>query len=160
MAVARLSARLGEVPDQGGNAMELSVQDVMTPNSCAVSPEASLTDVAQIMRECDIGDIIVLVGGWLFGILTDRDIVVRALARGLEPETTKVGEICSREPTTVGPTASVSHAARLMQDNAIRRLPVVDGAGHVMGVVSISDVALEREGSAALGDISGAAAAG
>jgi CBS domain-containing protein len=111
-------------------------------------------------RECDIGEIIVLVGEWLFGILTDRDIVVRALAGGLEPETTKVGEICSREPTTVGPTASVSHAARLMHDNAIRRLPVVDGAGHVMGVVSIGDVALEREGRAALGDISGAAAAG
>ena len=139
--------------------MELSVQDVMTPNSCAVSPEASLMDVAQIMQECDIGDIIVLVGDWLFGILTDRDIVVRALARGLEPETTKVGEICSRESTTVGPTASVSHAARLMHDSALRRLPVVDGAGHVMGVVSIGDVSLEREGSAALGDISGAATA-
>src|SRR5260370_217731 len=89
------------------------------------------------MRECDIGEIIVLVGDWLFGILTDRYIVVRALAGGLEPEPTKVGEICSREPTTVGPTASVSHAARLMRDNAIRRLPVVDGARHVMGVVSI-----------------------
>ena len=139
--------------------MELSVQDVMTPNSCAVSPEASLMDVAHIMRECDIGEIIVLVGDWLFGILTDHDIV-RALAGGLEPETTKVGEICSREPTTVGPTASVSHAARLMRDNAIRRLPVVDGTGHVMGVVSIGDVALVRKGSAGLGDISGAAAAG
>jgi CBS domain-containing protein len=90
----------------------------------------------------------------------DRDIVVRALAGGLEPETTKVGEICSREPTTVGPTASVGHAARLMREKGIRRLPVVDGAGHVMGVVSIGDVALEREGSAALADISGVAAAG
>ena len=140
--------------------MEQSVQDVMTPNSCAVSPEASLMDVVQIMRECDIGDIIVLVGDWLFGILTDRDIVVRALARGLEPETTKVGGICSREPTTVGPTASVSHAARLMREKAIRRFHVVDRAGHVMGVVSIGDVALEREGGAALGDISGAAATG
>jgi CBS domain-containing protein len=159
MAVARLSAQLGEVPDQGGNAMEQCVQDVMTPNSCAVSPEASLMDVAYIMRECDIGDIIVLVGDWLFGILTDHDIV-RALAGGLEPETTQVGEICSPEPTTVEPTASVGHAARLMHDNAIRRLPVVDGAGHVMGVVSIGDVAREREGSAAVADISGAATAG
>src|SRR5262249_3842726 len=125
-----------------------------------VSPEASLMDVAQIMRECDIGEIIVLVGDWLFGILTDRDIVIRALARGLEPETTKVGEICNREPTTVRPTASVGHAAWLMHEKAIHRLPVVDGAGHVMGVVSIGDVEQEREGSAALADISGAAAAG
>ena len=138
--------------------MEQSVQDVMTPNSCAVSPEASLMDVAQIMWGCDIGDVIVLEGDWLYGILTDRDIVVRAIAWGLEPETTQVGEICSREPTTVEPTASVSYAARLMREKAIRRLPVVDGAGHVMGVVSIGDVALEREDSAVLADISGAAA--
>src|SRR5882762_5835458 len=110
------------------------VQDVMTPNPCAISPEASVMDAAQLMRKCDIGDVIVLEGDWLFGILTDRDIVVRALAEGLEPETTWVGEICSRELTTVEPTASVGDAVRLMREKAIRRLPVVDVAGHVVGV--------------------------
>jgi CBS domain-containing protein len=136
--------------------MERSVQDVMTPNPCAVSPEASVMDAAQLMRKCDIGDVIVLEGDWLFGILTDRDIVVRALAEGLEPETTWVGEICSRELTTVEPTASVGDAVRLMREKAIRRLPVVDVAGHVVGVVSIGDVAVERDRRSALGDISAA----
>jgi CBS domain-containing protein len=132
------------------------VQDVMTPNPCAISPEASVMDAAEIMRECDIGDVIVLEGDWLFGILTDRDIVVRALAEGLEPETTPVGEICSRELTTIEPTASVKHAVQLMREKALRRLPVVDGSGHVIGIVSIGDVALERDRRSALADISAA----
>jgi CBS domain-containing protein len=130
--------------------MDQIVQDVMTPNPCAISPDASVMDAATIMRECDIGDVIILEGDWLFGILTDRDIVVRALAGGLEPEITLVGEICSRELTTVEPTASVGYAVRLMREKAIRRLPVVDEAGHVMGVVAIGDVADERDRSAIL----------
>ena len=132
------------------------VLNVMTPHPCALSPEASVMDAATIMRECNIGDVIVLEGAWLFGILTDRDIVVRALAEGLEPETTQVGEICSRELTTVEPTTSLGHAVRLMREKAIRRLPVVDEAGHVMGVVTIGDVALERDRPSALADISAA----
>ena len=132
------------------------VLNVMTPHPCAISPEASVMDAATIMRECNIGDVIVLEGAWLFGILTDRDIVVRALAEGLEPETTQVGEICSRELTTVEPTASLGHAVRLMREKAIRRLPVVDDAGHVMGVVTIGDVALERDRPSTLADISAA----
>ena len=132
------------------------VQDVMTPNPCAISPEASVMDAAQIMRECDIGDVVVLEGDWLFGILTDRDIVVRALAEGLEPDSTPVGEICSRELTTIEPTASVKQAVRLMREKAIRRLPVVDDSGHVIGIVSIGDVAVERDRRSALADISAA----
>jgi CBS domain-containing protein len=113
-------------------------------------------DAAQIMRECDIGDVIVLEGDWLFGILTDRDIVVRALAEGLEPDSTPVGEICSRELTTIEPTASVKQAVLLMREKAIRRLPVVDDSGHVIGIVSIGDVAVERDRRSALADISAA----
>ena len=129
------------------------VLNVMTPHPCAISPKASVMDAATIMRECNIGDVIILEGAWLFGILTDRDIVVRALAEGLEPETTLVGEICSRELTTVESTASLGHAVRLMRENAIRRLPVVDDAGRVMGVVTISDVAPERDHRSALADV-------
>ena len=122
--------------------MEQSVRDVMTPNPCAISPEASVMDAAQIMSECDIGDVVVLEGQGLFGILTERDIVVRALARGLEPATTSVGEICSRVLATVTPSATLAHAARLMSERSIRRLPVVDEAGRVMGVLSIGDLPL------------------
>ena len=133
------------------------VLNVMTPHPCAISPEASVMDAATIMRECDISDVIILKGQWLFGILTDRDIVVRALAEGLEPETTLVGEICSRELTTVESTASLGHTVRLMREKAIRRLPVVDGAGRVMGVVTIGDVEAERDHRLVPAEISGAA---
>jgi len=113
-------------------------------------------DAAQIMRGNDIGDVIVLEDDRLFGILTDRDIVVRALAEGADPETTPVGEICSRDLATIEPTASVGQAVRLMREKAIRRLPVVDRSGYVLGIVSIGDVAVERDRHSALADISAA----
>jgi len=133
-----------------------SIRDVMTPNPCAISPNASVLDAAQIMRGNDIGDVIVLEDDRLFGILTDRDIVVRVLAEGGDAETTPVGEICSRDLTTIEPTASVADAVRLMRAKAIRRLPVVDDEGFVMGIVSIGDVAVERDRRSTLGDISAA----
>ena len=137
--------------------MVQSIRDVMTPNPCAISPSASVLDAAQIMRGNDIGDVIVLEDDRLFGILTDRDIVVRVLAEGGDPETTPVGEICSRDLTTIEPTASVGDAVRLMRAKAIRRLhPVVDDEGFVMGIVSTGDVAVERDRRSALGDISAA----
>ena len=108
-----------------------SIRDVMTPNPCAISPNASVLDAAQIMRGNDIGE-------------------------GGDAETTPVGEICSRDLTTIEPTASVADAVRLMRAKAIRRLPVVDDEGFVMGIVSIGDVAVERDRRSALGDISAA----
>jgi CBS domain-containing protein len=108
------------------------------------------------MRGNDIGDVIVLKEKRLFGILTDRDIVVRALATRSNPETTTVGEICSRDLTTIEPTSSVEQAVRFMREKAIRRLPVVDEGGDVIGIVSIGDLALERDPDSALADISAA----
>jgi CBS domain-containing protein len=136
--------------------MDQSVRDVMTPNPCAISPSASVLDAAQLMRGNDIGDVVVLKEKRLFGILTDRDIVVRALAAKSDPETTPVSEICSRELTTIEPTASVEEAVRFMREKAIRRLPVVDETGDVIGIVSIGDLALERDPGSALADISAA----
>ena len=136
--------------------MDLIVRDVMSPNPCVISPTASVLEAAQIMRGNDIGDVIVLEDERLFGILTDRDIVVRALAERADPESTPVGSICSRELTTIEPEASVGNAVRLMREKAVRRLPVVDHAGLVMGIVSIGDIAVERDRLSALGDISAA----
>ena len=113
-------------------------------------------EAAQMMRGNDIGDVIVLEDDRLFGILTDRDIVVRGLAERSDPKTIPVGEICSRDLTTIEPTASVEQAVRLMREKAIRRLPVVDESGDVMGIVSIGDVAVERDPQSALADISAA----
>src|SRR6266702_1767058 len=119
--------------------MNNDVRDIMTPNPHTIESTVSVMNAAQLMRRSDIGDVIVLEDKRLFGILTDRDIVVRALAEGRDPETTPVGDICSRELTTIEPSASVGEAVRLMRDRAIRRLPVVDKDGFVMGIVSIGD---------------------
>ena len=136
--------------------MDLTVRDVMSPDPCVVSPTASVLEAAQIMRGNDIGDVIVLEDERLFGIVTDRDIVVRALAEGADPEATPVGSICSRDLTTIEAGATVGQAVRLMRERAIRRLPVVDQHGFVMGVLSIGDIAVERDRLSALGDISAA----
>jgi len=134
--------------------MDQHIRDVMTPNLSAISPSASVLDAAELMRGNDIGDVIVLKEKRLFGILTARDIVVRALAARLDPETTPVGEICSRDLTTIEPTASVEEAVQFMREKAIRRLPVVNKSGDVIGIVSIGDLAVERDPGSALADIS------
>jgi len=92
----------------------------------------------------------------LCGILTDRDIVVRALAGGRDPATTKIRDMCSRDLTTVLPTDSVEQAMRLMRDKAIRRLPVIERDSEVVGIVSIGDLAAERDRHSVSGAISAA----
>jgi len=136
--------------------MNDNIRDVMTDSPCAVNVTTSITGAARAMRENDIGDIIVLDGDRLYGILTDRDIVVRGLADDKDPSTTAVGEICSRELTTVKPSDSVGSAVRLMRERALRRLPVVDERGTVVGIVSLGDLAVERDPRSALADISAA----
>ena len=136
--------------------MNDNIRDVMTATPCALNAAASVVVAARAMRENDIGDIIILDGDHLIGILTDRDIVVRGLAEDKDPGTTAVGEICSRELTTIRTTDSVGSAVRLMREKALRRLPVVDDHGTVVGIVSLGDVAVERDRRSALADISAA----
>jgi CBS domain-containing protein len=131
------------------------VRDVMTPLPRVLDTSASVMDAAEIMRNSDIGDVVVLEGGRLYGILTDRDIVVRVLAEGSDPATVRVGQVCSRELTTIPPTASVGEAVRLIREKAIRRLPVVE-EGEVVGIVSMGDIAVARDRKSALGEVSAA----
>ena len=135
---------------------EESVRDVMTPLPRAVDVSASVMDAAGVMRDGDIGDVVVLEDQRLYGILTDRDIVVRVLAEGSDPATVKAGQVCSRELTTIPATASVGEAVRLFREKAIRRLPVVEEGGEVVGIVSIGDIAVARDGKSALADVSAA----
>jgi CBS domain-containing protein len=135
--------------------MNLNVRDVMTPYPQSVSPDTPVIEAARMMRTNDIGNIVVLEGSRLWGILTDRDIVVRGLAEGLDPACTPVGEICSRELSTVTPDDSVAQAVTIMREKAIRRLPVVQG-DEVVGIVSIGDLAVDRDRRSALADISAA----
>lgn len=133
-----------------------SVRDVMTPLPRALDSSASVIDAAEVMRDADIGDVVVLENEHLYGILTDRDIVVRVLAEGSDPATVRIGEICSRELTTILPTASVGDAVRLIREKAVRRLPVVEEGGEVVGIVSMGDIAVARDRKSALGDVSAA----
>lgn len=120
------------------------IRDVMTPNPVILSATSTLVEAAMAMRDFDVGAIIVLDDGRVYGIATDRDIVVRAIANGNYPATTKLGEVCSRKLATVAPSDTIDVAVRLMRDRAIRRLPVVEN-GQPVGIVSIGDLSSERE---------------
>ncbi|TML88797.1 MAG: CBS domain-containing protein [Actinobacteria bacterium] len=132
-----------------------SVREVMTPNPTAFPATATVGEAARAMRDLDIGDVIVLDNEQICGIVTDRDIVVRAVADGREPAEVKLGDICSHEITTLAPTDEIAEAAIRMRERAIRRLPVVEH-GRPIGVVSIGDLAAERDPGSALADISAA----
>jgi CBS domain-containing protein len=130
-----------------------TIAAVMTKEPVVLESDSLLTDAARMMRDSDIGDVIVIEGGSVCGIVTDRDIVVRGIAADKDPATTRLGEVCSKDVTTVSSDTPVEEAVRLMRDRAIRRLPVVDDDRPV-GVISLGDLAMERDPSSALADIS------
>jgi CBS domain-containing protein len=131
------------------------LRDIMTQKPLTLQTSDTITAAARTMRDGNIGDVVVLENGQVRGILTDRDIVVRALAAGLDPSRTTVGEVCSRELTTLSPMDSIAAAVSVMRDKAIRRLPVVED-GRPVGIVSLGDLAVERDPDSALGGISAA----
>jgi CBS domain-containing protein len=118
------------------------VRDAMTPGVRAVAPSDSVTEAAQAMKEQDVGSLPVVEGERLVGIVTDRDIVVRAVAEGVDPRTATVGDVTSGDLVTVEPEEDLDDALKLMAQHRIRRLPVVED-GRLVGVVAQADVALE-----------------
>jgi CBS domain-containing protein len=102
-------------------------------------------EVAEVMDQEDIGSVPVLEGDRLTGIVTDRDIAVRAVAKGKDPRGMPVREITSRDLVTVGPDDDLSDALKLMASYQVRRIPVVDAEERLVGVVSQADVALEAK---------------
>lgn len=131
------------------------IRDVMTPEPVTVATNTTLEQAARHMRDAGIGNVIVLEGEKITGILTDRDIVVRAVAEGWDPTQTPVGEVASRDLTTIAPDETVDAAVALMRERSIRRLPVVQ-SGRPVGIVSLGDLALERDPDSCLGEISAA----
>jgi CBS domain-containing protein len=131
-----------------------TVKDVMTTNVVYLSSETTIAEAARTMREQDIGDIVVADGPSLAGVLTDRDVVVRAVAEGRDPEATTVGEIMTRELVTVRSDDTIQQAALLMRDRAVRRLLVCDDDQGLVGVVSIGDLAERIDPDSVLGGIS------
>ncbi len=131
------------------------LRDIMTQRPVTVQATDTVVAAARSMRDGNIGDVVVVDNEQIQGILTDRDIVVRALAEGRDPARTTVGEICSRELTTVSPDDAIGDAEKVMRDRAIRRLPVVEG-GRPVGIVSLGDLAVEKNPESTLGGISAA----
>jgi CBS domain-containing protein len=129
------------------------VRDVMTTSVVGLAESASLVDAARHMRMSGIGDVLVLDGDQVRGIITDRDIVVRALAADLDPARATVGDIATPDPVAIGPDRPAAEAVQIMRDEALRRLPVCED-GHLVGVVSLGDLAITRDPESALADIS------
>ena len=120
------------------------VKDAMTSEVKTATPSQSLTDAAKLMKQEDVGSVPVVDGDRLVGLLTDRDIVVRGIADGSDPNAVQVGAIASRDVVTVRPDDDLDEALRLMAQHQVRRLPVVDD-GHLVGVVATADVALDAK---------------
>ena len=135
--------------------MAKTIADVMTPDLVTCGPDDELHQAAKLMRDQNIGDVVVVDETAVRGIVTDRDLVVRAIAAGLDPAT-RVREVLSDRVVTVDARAGVETAAEIMRDQAIRRLAVVDGE-QLVGIVSIGDLAIEADPKSALAHISAAA---
>jgi CBS domain-containing protein len=124
--------------------MGTKVADVMTQRPRAVTPQTPLNEVAQVMESDDIGAVPVVEGDRLVGIVTDRDIVVRAIAKGKDPKGMPASEVSSKELVTVHPDDDLSDALELMARYQVRRLAVTDDE-RLVGVVSQADVALQAK---------------
>jgi CBS domain-containing protein len=119
-----------------------TVRDAMTAAVRAASPTDSLADAAQLMKQEDVGSLPVVEGGRLIGIVTDRDIVVRAIAERVDPQSVRVAEVASHEVVTVESEQDLDEALNLMARHRVRRLPVVQ-EGKLVGVLAQADIAIE-----------------
>lgn len=133
--------------------MPKQIRDVMTDAPLAVGPATTVTEAARAMRDRDVGAVLVMEGEQLRGLVTDRDLVVRVVADGGDIATTPVLDACSEEVITVGPDDPEGRAVDLMRGNALRRLPVVEN-NRPVGIVSLGDLAVDRDPGSALGEIS------
>jgi CBS domain-containing protein len=136
-------------------AMEQTVREVMTPDPVAVPAESTLQEAAMAMRDNDVGSVLVVERDGVRGIVTDRDLTIRGVAEGREPRQDVIADICSEEIVAVSPAEPVERAVELMRRYAVRRLPVVED-GMPVGIVSLGDLAVERDPGSVLGEISAA----
>ncbi len=133
-----------------------TVDRVMTPEPTTMPRDATLVEAAIAMQRNDIGDVIIIENnGTIYGLLTDRDIVVRAIAVGKNPWRTTLDEVCSKQLMTLAPEDTISDAISLMARRSVRRLPVVKD-GFAVGIVSLGDLALAQDPKSPLGEISAA----
>jgi CBS domain-containing protein len=119
------------------------VREVMTDRPRCVTPETLISEAARLMKSDDVGSLPILEGERLTGIVTDRDIVLQAVAEEKDPRGMPVREVASRELVTIGPEEDLSEALRLMASHQVRRIPVVDEDSRLVGIVAQADIARE-----------------
>jgi CBS domain-containing protein len=135
--------------------MKSAVRELMSEELVQLDADRSVAEAARLMRDHDVGSVVVTQKGKLVGIVTDRDLVVRGLADGSDLGASRVGAICTERVTTLAPDDDAERAVRVMEENGIRRIPVVDG-DQVLGILSLGDLAIDRDGRSVLGRISAA----
>jgi CBS domain-containing protein len=125
--------------------MAKTVSEAMTSNPCSIDATKSVTYAAKMMRDEDVGVAPIVEGQKLVGVLTDRDVAIRVVAEGRDPESTTVAEVASKEIVTIDPQQDLDEALRLMAKHQVRRLPVVEEDGRLVGVLAQADVAREGD---------------
>lgn len=118
----------------------MKIRDIMTKDVTALSPSATIAEVAQNMRLLNVGSVPLVDEGRLVGVITDRDIVIRVVADGLDPHLEQASLHMTRDPLTVTPDTSIDEAAALMAREQIRRLPVIE-QGRLVGYLALGDLA-------------------
>jgi CBS domain-containing protein len=121
------------------------IREMMSSNPCAIDAEKPVAYAAKMMRDEDVGLAPIVEGDRLVGTLTDRDIAIRVVAEGKDPESTSVREVASTDLVTIDPEQNLDEALRLMAQHQVRRLPVVEEDGRLVGVVAQADVAKEGD---------------
>ena len=132
-----------------------AVRDLMTLDPVKLKSTEPVSLAASRMRDEGIGTVMVVDDATLRGIVTDRDITVRIVAEGMDPDEVSVGDLCSTDVHALSPSDSLADAIRTMNEHALRRIPVVEDQAPV-GVLSLGDLAVERDPESVLGAISAA----
>jgi CBS domain-containing protein len=128
--------------------MAQSIGKIMTRKPCSIDADKTVEYAAKMMRDEDVGLAPIVEGDRLVGTLTDRDIAVRVVAEGKDSKSTRVSDVASRELVTIDPQQDLDEALRLMAKHQVRRLPVVEEDGRLVGVVAQADIAREADAAA------------
>jgi CBS domain-containing protein len=121
--------------------MAKTIREVMTQDVCAIDADQSVAHAAKMLKDEDVGLAPIVEGNKLIGTLTDRDITIRVVAEGKDPQSTKVRDVASTHLVTIDPEQDLDDAMRLMAQYQVRRLPVVEEDGRLVGVIAQADVA-------------------
>lgn len=131
----------------------MKLSEIMTKDVSVIGPDASLTEAAKMMDDLNVGDLPVCDGSRLLGIITDRDIVIRSISAGQDPNSSKVRDSMTSPVIYCFEDSDVKEAAKLMKDKQIRRLPVLNKDKSLIGIVSLGDLAVEQPSKNLSGEV-------